>query len=381
MLAYAIAYFVVSAIALFADIYRFESTLLACAAFISLVAITLLRLWAQQVDFLGIGKRRILVLGSGKRASIIEKRMRRAVDRQNFQLIGFIKMVGDCEESIQKEARFDLQGESLVSFAKRHRADEIIVACDERRGNLPTDELFASKIRGINIIEILDFIERETGQVAVNLIYPSWVIYSDGFSSAHHLRNSLDWLLNALFGFIVFVATLPIMLITVIAIKLEDGINAPIFYFQERLGLDGTPFRIVKFRSMSVDAEKDGAEWSTHNDNRVTRIGAFLRRYRIDELPQLYNVLQGDMGFVGPRPERPEFIRDLSKSIPYYKQRLNVKPGLTGWAQLKYPYGATEEDALQKLHFDLYYIKHRSILLDLHILIRTAEVVLFGKGR
>lgn len=157
--------------------------------------------------------------------------------------------------------------------------------------------------------------------------------------------------------------------------------QAPTFYFQRRVGLGGKPFNVIKFRSMRVDAETSGAVWASRNDPRVTRIGKFLRKYRIDELPQLWNVLRGDMGFVGPRPERPEFVKDLVVKIPYYNQRHNVKPGLTGWAQLKYPYGSTEEDALEKLKFDLYYVKHRSFLLDLHILVQTVEVVLFGKGR
>ncbi len=171
------------------------------------------------------------------------------------------------------------------------------------------------------------------------------------------------------------------MLLTWLSIKLEEGLQAPTFYFQRRVGLGGKPFNVIKFRSMRVDAETSGAVWASRNDPRVTRIGKFLRKYRIDELPQLWNVLRGDMGFVGPRPERPEFVKDLVVKIPYYNQRHNVKPGLTGWAQLKYPYGSTEEDALEKLKFDLYYVKHRSFLLDLHILVQTVEVVLFGKGR
>ena len=243
------------------------------------------------------------------------------------------------------------------------------------------DELFACKIRGINIIDILDFIERETGQVAVNLIYPSWVIYSNGFASSHYLRNALDWVFNASMAAIVLLFLWPIMLLTALIIKIEDGIRAPVFYYQERVGLDGKVFRIVKFRSMRTDAETNGAVWATTNDKRTTRIGHFIRKYRIDELPQIYNVLRGEMGFVGPRPERPEFVQNLIRAIPYYNERHNVTPGLTGWAQLKYPYGATEEDAQEKLKYDLYYIKHRSFLLDLNILVRTVEVVLFGKGR
>ncbi len=173
----------------------------------------------------------------------------------------------------------------------------------------------------------------------------------------------------------------PVMLITILCIKISEGFDAPIFYQQERVGLDGEPFYIVKFRSMRLDAEKNGAQMASENDNRITKIGYYLRKYRIDELPQIYNVLRGEMGFVGPRPERPEFVQQLIKNLPYYNERHNVKPGLTGWAQLKYPYGATENDSLEKLKYDLYYIKHRGFLLDLLILIRTVEIVLFGKGR
>jgi len=289
-------------------------------------------------------------------------------------------MNGDAEDGIKQETRINLEG-SLVNYSLENNIDEIVVASDERRNNIPVDELFACKIRGIEITEILDFIERETGQIAVNLIYPSWIIYSNGFASVNYLRNALDWIFNASMALILFVFTWPIMLITIILMKLDEGIRAPIFYFQERVGLDGEPFNIIKFRSMRLDAEKFGAQMASENDPRITKIGNYLRKYRIDELPQMYNVICGDMGFVGPRPERPEFVQGLIKNIPYYNERHNVKPGLTGWAQLKYPYGATEADSLEKLKYDLYYIKHRSFLLDLLILVRTVEIVLFGKGR
>ena len=354
--------------------------LLAVASLISLIITSAFRYFTLQIDFFGFNKRNILVLGVGERASIIEKRMRRDVDRQGFFMHGFVIMNGDAEHGIVNENRINLEG-SLVNYALEHQIDEIVVANDERRENLPVDELFACKIRGVEVTEILDFIERETGQIAVNLIYPSWVIYSNGFASANHLRNTLDWVFNATMGFFLFLVTWPIMLITALLIKLDEGIKAPIFYSQERVGLDGQAFNIIKFRSMRIDAEKNGVQMASKDDDRTTRIGKAIRKYRIDELPQIYNVMRGEMGFVGPRPERPEFVQQLIKNIPYYNERHNVKPGLTGWAQLKYPYGATEEDSLEKLKYDLYYIKHRSFLLDLLILIRTVEIVLFGKGR
>lgn len=354
--------------------------LLALSSLFSLLIASLFRYFTLKVDFFGLNKRNVLVLGAGNRASVIEKRMRRDVDRQGFNMHGFLVMPGDSEDGIVNENKIIIEG-SLVEYAIEHSIDEIIVANDERRNNLPVNELFACKIRGIEIVDILDFIERETGQIAVNLIYPSWVIYSNGFASANHLRNTLDWVFNAAIAFILFLFTWPIMLITALLIKLDEGMKAPVFYLQERVGLDGESFHIYKFRSMKVDAEKNGAQMAAENDDRTTKIGKFIRKYRVDELPQIYNVMRGDMGFVGPRPERPEFVQKLIKNLPYYNERHNVKPGLTGWAQLKYPYGATEADSLEKLKYDLYYIKHRSFLLDLLILIRTVEIVLFGKGR
>ncbi|MEY8213854.1 MAG: TIGR03013 family PEP-CTERM/XrtA system glycosyltransferase [Colwellia sp.] len=354
--------------------------ILALASFINFIVITLFRYITFKVDFFGCNKRVILVLGTGNKASIIERRMRRDVDRQNFSVHGFIIMEGDAGDGINEETKINLEG-SLVSYALKHNIDEIVVASDDRRNNLPVNDLFACKVRGIEIIELLDFIERETGKIAVDLIYPSWVIYSNGFASVNYLRNSLDWIFNAVMAFFLLLVTWPIMLLTVILIKLDEGIKAPVFYSQERVGLDGEPFNIIKFRSMRLDAEKFGAQMASENDPRITKIGNYLRKYRIDELPQIYNVIRGDMGFVGPRPERPQFVQGLIKNVPYYNERHNVKPGLTGWAQLKYPYGATEADSVEKLKYDLYYVKHRSFILDLLILIRTVEIVLFGKGR
>lgn len=369
------------ATSLFLKAQPFSTEIMIAAALIGFVLVGIVRYLILTFDLLGFNKANVLILGAGERASIIERRMRRKVDRHGFNLHGFVVIEGDAPTGIQKEKKVTIEKGALLSYVLENDIDEIIVACDERRNNLPLDELFACKIRGINIIDILDFIERETGQVAVNLIYPSWVIYSNGFASTHYLRDALDWLFNALMASIVLLLLWPIMLITALIIKIEDGIKAPIFYHQERVGLDGRVFRIVKFRSMRTDAEANGAVWASTNDKRTTRIGHFLRKYRIDELPQTLNVLKGEMGFVGPRPERPEFVQNLVRAIPYYNERHNVKPGLTGWAQLKYPYGSTEDDAQEKLKYDLYYIKHRSFLLDLNILVRTVEVVLFGKGR
>lgn len=376
----AVAFFILTIINPFYGEHVLPIEILAIASLVSFIVISSFRYFTFQVDFFGFNKRVILVLGSGERASIIEKRMRRDVDRQNFSVHGYVIMGGDLEEGIKQETRISLEG-SLVNYTIEHGIDEIVVANDDRRNNLPMDDLFACKIRGVEITEIPDFIEREIGQIAVNLIHPSWVIYSNGFASVNYLRNTLDWIFNAVMAIVLFIITWPVMLITIILMKLDEGLRAPIFYLQERVGADGEPFNIIKFRSMRLDAEKFGAQMASEDDPRITKIGNYLRKYRIDELPQIYNVICGDMGFVGPRPERPEFVQSLIKNTPYYNERHNVKPGLTGWAQLNYPYGATEADSLEKLKYDLYYIKHRSFLLDLLILVRTVEVVLFGKGR
>ncbi|MFT5994682.1 MAG: sugar transferase (PEP-CTERM system associated) [Glaciecola sp.] len=330
-------------------------------------------------------KPNIIVLGSGVRAAVIENRMRRLVDRANFNVISFIPMEGDqTDKGVQKEnlVTVDVYND-LGDYLIDEDISEIIIANDQRRGTLPIDVLFNARLKGIIVTDLLDFVERETGQIAVDLMYPSWVIYSNGFQSQKLFRKAADYWLNIFLAFFVLFFTWPIMLITALSIYVNDGFRtgASVLYKQQRVGKDGKLFNILKFRSMRPDAEKDGAKWASKNDNRVTGIGALIRKYRIDELPQLLNVVRGDMSFIGPRPERPEFVNQLVEEVPYYAQRHNVKPGLAGWAQLNYPYGASVKDSLEKLKFDLYYVKHQSLLLDLLILVRTTEVILFGKGR
>jgi sugar transferase (PEP-CTERM system associated) len=351
----------------------------------TIVAIVVFRYFINRLGILGLGQSKIIIIGAGERASIIEKRMRREVDRFGFELLGFIPIPGDNrEEGIQNEKLIHVKiDENFRNFIADNDIDEIVVACDQRRGTLPVEILFDCRLRGIEITDLLNFMERETGQIVVNLMYPSWVIYSNGFNSQNYLRDALDYTMNCLMASIVLLLTWPFMLLTGIVIFLEDVKlkNASVFYKQERVGHNGRLFNIVKFRSMRTDAEKDGAKWATANDTRVTKVGHFIRKYRIDELPQLLNIFKGEMSFIGPRPERPQFVEQLIREIPYYNQRHNVKPGLAGWAQLNYPYGASVEDSMEKLKFDLYYVKHQSLMLDILILIRTVEVVLFGKGR
>lgn len=351
---------------------------------IAALLVSSFRAICQYHDINRLSRRRILILGAGERASIIERRMRRNVDRRDFEIVGYVRIEGDLNAAIRPQRQLNVDyRNNLFQYVIENSIDQLVIACDERRNMLPVEDLFKCKTRGVDIIEILDFIENETGQIAVNLIYPSWVIHSNGLASNQRFKTSLGYFLNIVLAVILLALTWPIMLLTALLIYLEDGRDstASVFYKQLRVGVDGNPFYILKFRSMKPDAEKNGVQWAAENDNRVTRVGKFIRRYRIDELPQLFNVMKGEMGFVGPRPERPEFVVQLAKDIPYYNNRHNVKPGLTGWAQLKYPYGSTAEDAQEKLKFDLYYIKHRSLLLDLIILIRTVEIVLFGRGR
>ncbi len=351
----------------------------------TIIVIVIFRYFINRLGILGLGQSKIIVIGAGERASIIEKRMRREVDRFGFELLGFIPIPGDNrEEGIQNEkllhAKID---ENFKNFIADNDIDEVVIACDQRRGTLPVEILFDCRLRGVEVTDLLDFMERETGQIVVNLMYPSWVIYSNGFNSQNYLRDALDYTMNCLLASMVLLLAWPFMLLTAVIILFEDVNlkNASVFYKQERVGLNGRLFNIIKFRSMRLDAEKDGAKWATANDSRVTKVGFFIRKFRIDELPQIWNVFRGEMSFIGPRPERPQFVEQLIKEIPYYNQRHNVKPGLAGWAQLNYPYGASVEDSMEKLKFDLYYVKHQSLMLDILILIRTVEVVLFGKGR
>jgi sugar transferase (PEP-CTERM system associated) len=352
---------------------------------LTILVIVIFRYFVNRLGILGLGQTKIIVIGAGERASIIEKRMRREVDRVGFELLGFIPIPGDNrEEGIQNEKLIHVKiDENFRNFIADNDIDQIVIACDQRRGTLPVEILFDCRLRGVEVTDLLDFMERETGQIVVNLMYPSWVIYSNGFNSQNYLRDALDYGINCILASLVLLIAWPFMLLTAIIIFFEDvrNSNASIFYKQERVGLNGKLFNIFKFRSMRPDAEKDGAKWATTNDSRVTKIGMFIRKYRIDELPQLLNIFRGEMSFIGPRPERPQFVEQLIREIPYYNQRHNVKPGLAGWAQLNYPYGASVEDSMEKLKFDLYYVKHQSLMLDILILIRTVEVVLFGKGR
>ncbi|MGA9829314.1 MAG: TIGR03013 family XrtA/PEP-CTERM system glycosyltransferase, partial [Rhodanobacteraceae bacterium] len=323
-------------------------------------------------------KRRILVLGAGSRAALIPHQMRRRVDRRGFTVVGYVVQSGeDVKVPFENVAAPDMP---LRAWAERHRINEIVVGPDERRGGLPMGDLLECKQAGIDITELATFFERESGKVTLSLTDPSWLVYSQGFN-ASPIRYVSKRVFDICAALAVLSVSWPFILLGALAIRIESGAGQPILYLQERVGANGRVFRLIKFRSMRIDAEKDGiARWASKGDDRITRVGRIMRRARIDELPQLWNILRGDMSVIGPRPERPEFVNELSSSIRYYNLRHCVKPGLAGWAQLRYPYGASIEDAEEKLKYDLFYVKNHNLLLDLLILIQTVEIVLFGGG-
>ena len=323
-----------------------------------------------------IFKHRVLVYGAGTSAAAIAK-LHRSTESRGFVLVGFVSAPG--EEPAVRADRILESNADLPGLCERLGVTEVVVAMDDRRRGFPLPELLDCRLAGIDVTELLTFLERETGRVRIDVLNPSWMIFGQGFRRGP-LRQFTLRTLDLIACVTVLLICAPLMLLTVLAIKLEDGVRAPAFYTQERVGLGGHTFRVLKFRSMRQDAELNGAQWAQRQDPRVTRVGAVIRKLRIDELPQVLNVLRGDMSFVGPRPERPEFVAELAEKIPYYVQRHCVKPGITGWAQLCYPYGSSEQDALEKLQYDLYYIKNNTLLFDLAILVQTAEVVLLGKG-
>ena len=320
--------------------------------------------------------RRVLVYGSGRRAADLgDVRVRQ--DLRGFRVLGYVPTEGD-----RAEVSPDLclrPPEDLREFVLANDVDEVIVAMDDRRRGLPVEQLLNCRLAGVPVTDVLTFVERESGKVELSMLYPSWLIFSEDINS-RGLSRLLTRLFDITAASLLLVLASPLMLLTALAVWLESGFKGPVLYKQERIGLEGVPFTLFKFRSMQLDAEKNGAQWATSDDPRVTRVGAFIRKTRLDELPQLFNVLKGEMSFVGPRPERGEFVEKLSERIPYYRERHCVKPGITGWAQLCYPYGASEEDALQKLQYDLYYVKNKTVLFDMIILLQTAEVVLWRKG-
>jgi len=321
-------------------------------------------------------KKKVLVIGSGNNAQKILKSNTGYIHR-GFEIVGCVATANE-PKTVAQNTLIDNK-KKLVDIAQQYNIDEIVVAVDDRRSTMPVDELLDCKISGIEIVDLLSFYEREKAYLDLENLHPSWMVFSDGFSQSG-FRTFVKRFVDIIASFSLLLFTLPVMLLTAIAICIESGIKAPIFYRQVRVGENNQNFNVLKFRSMRTDAEKQGIQCAKENDDRITTVGRFIRKYRIDELPQIFNVFKGDMSFVGPRPERPNFVGDYEKAIPFYPERHRVKPGITGWAQLCYPYGANEYDAIQKLQYDLYYVKNYSLFLDLTIILHTVEVVLWGKG-
>jgi sugar transferase (PEP-CTERM system associated) len=347
------------------------------ALFVFVVGILGWRLLFNQLNGSLTLQERILVVGTGETA---RKVVRQILNQREFayRVIGFID--DDPSRIGERIVNPGIVGTpaDMAELIERHQIDRIIVGLSDRRGKLPIEELLRAKMAGIRVEDATTTYERVTGKILIDDLRPSWLIFSDGFRVSRMTRwmkRSIDLTLSLILGLVSF----PLMVLTAIAIAVESG--RPVLYCQERVGENGKCFTLCKFRSMRTDAEKEGTPiWATAKDDRVTRVGRFIRTTRLDELPQIWNVLRGDMSFVGPRPERPFFVAELAKGIPFYQQRHAVKPGLTGWAQVKYRYGSSLEDAMEKLRYDLYYIKHLSVFFDLTIVFDTVKVVLFGKG-
>ncbi|NOZ43450.1 MAG: TIGR03013 family PEP-CTERM/XrtA system glycosyltransferase [Alphaproteobacteria bacterium] len=326
------------------------------------------------VDLRGL-KRRILVLGAGEQAEMV--RSCGTKNSNDVEFVGFLR-INDNERTV-KAAKDFKDGHSLKEIVNQLSAQEIVVAIEERRGALPINDLLDCKIEGCNIIEATTFIERQSGTVSLKNVNPSWMVFSDGFGGGGDFDLVLKRIFDISASLLLLILSLPILLITALLVKISS--KGPVFYRQERVGLNSRTFNVLKFRSMTIDAEADGVpKWAAKGDARVTALGRMIRASRIDEIPQIFNVLGGTMSFVGPRPERPFFVDQLERKIPFYGERHRVKPGITGWAQLNYPYGASEEDSKRKLEYDLYYIKNYSLFLDFLILIQTVRVVLWPDG-
>jgi sugar transferase (PEP-CTERM system associated) len=323
-----------------------------------------------------LAKRRILVFGTGVKAHEVK----RALDKSDpgAEIVGFFAGPNE-NDSMMLDNRAFSRGRTLTETAIAMNAQEIVVALSERRGgSMPLRELLDCKLRGIRVLDLASYFEKTLGQIRLDSLYAGWLIFGDGFNQGY-VRSLIKRISDIVFAMILLILALPIMLVTMLLIGLESGF--PVLFRQERVGLNGRLFNVIKFRSMRCDAEPDGKPvWAKSADDRVTKVGRIIRKLRIDELPQLFSVLKGDMSLVGPRPERPFFVDQLTREIPFYAVRHSIKPGITGWAQVCYHYGATVEDAAEKLQYDLYYVKNHSLFLDVVILFETIGVVILGKG-
>ncbi len=362
----------------------------AYAVGVSIIFISLFRTILYRLLDGRIFRKKILVLGAGDlAASLISKEHSPKKGRNQVKKVlapsyasyvihGFVNI--DSKEHSVPEKYLVNPGDSLVDYCEEYEIDEIVLAISDRRKVMPVEALLDCKLSNITVLDFLAFWEKEKGMLKLDMLNPSWFIFCEQCEQGA-LEMALTRAFDILASFFILALTLPVLVITALLIFIENKFKGPVFYRQQRVGLNGEPFELLKFRSMVENAESDGeAKWASENDMRVTKIGNFIRKCRIDEIPQVINIFRGDMSLVGPRPERPEFVEKLNQKIPYYSIRHRVKPGLAGWAQLKYPYGASEEDSYQKLQYDLFYLKNHSILMDILILLQTVEVILLGKG-
>ena len=353
-----------------------DTRVLALSGGLAVIALLLHRGIFLGIARLGQFKRRVLVLGVGTRALSVG-----AADGEGtgYDVVAYVASPGETSVDVPlRQVRRLEPGETLLGLAQELKLEEIVVAIRDRRGNLPIKQLLECKLQGITITDVSSFFEREQQQLQLDSLNTSWLVFGTGFRQdwfGHFVKRGFDLVASTL----LLLVTLPIIVGTAIAIRLEGP--GPILYWQTRVGLGNRNFQICKFRSMYPDAEKDGqARWAAGDDDRITRVGRVIRKVRIDELPQILNVFKGEMSFVGPRPERPVFVEQLSEQVPYFLARHSIRPGITGWAQVRYPYGASVQDARQKLQYDLYYLKNHTLFLDLVILLETVKVVLFGRG-
>lgn len=321
-------------------------------------------------------RQRVLVYGSGHGARLVGSLLKHS--DPHVDLVGYYASPNETQTGTFEMGLLSVDT-SLTDVVQKERVDEIVVALSERRGgSMPLRELLDCKLHGVRVVDIATHFEKTLGQIRSDSVSAGWLIFGDGFEQGP-FRTTVKRLFDIVCASVLILLALPVMLLTSILIAVESA--GPILYFQERVGLYGRLFHVVKFRSMHTDAEKDGKpRWASAADHRVTRVGRVIRKLRIDELPQLFGVLSGDMSLVGPRPERPYFVDALTKKLPYYAVRHSVKPGVTGWAQVRYHYGASIEDSAEKLQYDLYYVKNHSLFLDMVILFETIAVVLMGKG-
>jgi sugar transferase (PEP-CTERM system associated) len=353
------------------------SVLIGTGTFVTALGILLVAVPAWRLAFDGVTRdphmeERVLILGTGSAARSVADLIGAQHDF-SYRVVGFV----DDTSTWPSEVNVIGGVGELSDVIRRHHIERVIVSLADRRGRMPIRELLQAKLSGVRVEDAATTYERLTGKILIDEIKPSWLIFSDGFRASRATR-AVKRFVDLLLAAVGLAVASPLMLLTAIAVRLESA--GPVLYCQERVGENGRIFTLCKFRSMRLDAENGTPVWAKENDERVTRVGRFIRLTRLDELPQLWNVLRGDMSFVGPRPERPFFVEQLAAVIPFYMERHAVKPGVTGWAQVKYQYGSSIEDAMEKLRYDLYYIKHLSIVFDLTIVIDTVKVILSGKG-